>query len=80
MFLYVFSYHILQFFNFLVFMKHKISINNRDDICKNTLYIVNICINNQSIKKSYYIPGLNNKLLLGFLNGSASRGNSLDEK
>ena len=43
-------------------MKHKISINNRDDICKNTLYTVNIYINNQSIKKSYYnIPGLNNK-------------------
>ena len=62
-------------------MKHKISINNRDDICKNTLYIVNICINNQNIKKSYYIKkGLNNKLLLGFLNGSASRENSLDEK
>lgn len=44
-----------SFFNFLVFIKHKISINNRDDICKNTLYIVNICINNQNIKKSYYI-------------------------
>jgi len=62
-------------------MKHKISINNRDDICKNTLYIANICINNQNIKKLYYIKkGLNNKLLLGFLNGSASRENSLDEK